>query len=73
MGYFCYPLNDSNEELIESCLGNINLFINTEENKNNSYNYLLEMAMRDLKKLKDRLNELEVSTNETERKTFKNN
>lgn len=64
MGYFCYPLNDSNEELIESCLGNINLFINIEENKNNSYNYLLEMAIHDLKKFKERLNELEVSKDE---------
>lgn len=64
MGYFCYPLNDSNEELIESCLGNINLFIGTEENKNNSYNYLLEMAIHDLKKLKERLTESEASKDE---------
>lgn len=64
MGYFCYPLNDSNEELISSCLGNINLFIKTEENKNNSYNYLLEMVIHDLKKLKERLNESESSKDE---------
>ena len=65
MGYFCYQLNDSNEELINSSIANINLFINTSENKNNSYNYLLEMAMSDLKKLKDRLNTKEMGTDET--------
>ena len=61
MGYFAIAMNDTPAELISTIKANLELYI--QENKDNKYNYLLDMIQGDLEKLENlHLNKDEIES-----------
>lgn len=51
MGYFAIAMDDTPTELISTIKANLELY--KQANKNNEYNYLLDMMQSDLEKLEN--------------------